>query len=90
MIGIQNNALYWTDLLALRCVKMPDTFGAFIGVYVIIERPFTNGIIRAFRFAANNIKHFAFLKNNTVGTTEIKACGDDGLPLSTKREISYL
>lgn len=26
--------------------------------------------------AANNIKKFAFLKNNTVGTTEIYACGD--------------
>ncbi len=36
--------------------------------------------------AANNIKHFAFLKNNTVGTTEIKACGDDGLLLSMKQE----
>ena len=26
--------------------------------------------------AANNIKKFAFCKNNTVGTTEIHACGD--------------
>jgi putative transposase len=26
--------------------------------------------------AANNIKHFAFLKNNTAGTVEIHACGD--------------
>jgi putative transposase len=26
--------------------------------------------------AANNIKRFAFTKNNTVGTTEIHACGD--------------
>ena len=26
--------------------------------------------------AANNIKKFAFCKNNTVGTTEIYACGD--------------
>ena len=26
--------------------------------------------------AANNIKKFAFCKNNTVGTTEINACGD--------------
>ncbi len=41
--------------------------------------------------AANNIKQFAFLKNNTVGTTEIKACGDDGLPLSVKQEArNYL
>ena len=36
--------------------------------------------------AANNIKRFAFVKNNTVGTTEIKACGDDGLPLFMKQE----
>jgi len=26
--------------------------------------------------AANNIKHFAFTKNNTAGTAEIHACGD--------------
>jgi putative transposase len=26
--------------------------------------------------AANNIKHFAFAKNNTAGTAEIHACGD--------------
>jgi putative transposase len=26
--------------------------------------------------AANNIKHFAFVKNNTAGTAEIHACGD--------------
>jgi len=39
--------------------------------------------------AANNIKRFAFVKNNTVGTTEIKACGDDGLPLSVKQEAPY-
>ena len=40
--------------------------------------------------AANNIKKFAFVKNNTVGTTEIKACGDDGLPLSMKQDVSNL
>lgn len=40
--------------------------------------------------AANNIKRFAFLKNNTVGTTEIKACGDDGLLLSVKQEAPIL
>lgn len=39
--------------------------------------------------AANNIKRFAFVKNNTVGTIEIKACGDDGLPLSVKQEAPY-
>ena len=33
--------------------------------------------------AANNIKRFAFVKNNTVGTTEIKACGETS---STLRE----
>ena len=38
--------------------------------------------------AANNIKRFAFVKNNTVGTTEIKACGDDGLPLFMKQEAT--
>ena len=36
--------------------------------------------------AANNIKRFAFVKNNTVGTTEIQACGDEGLLLSVKQE----
>ena len=39
--------------------------------------------------ASNNIKKFAFVKNNTVGTTEIKACGDDGLPLSMKQEAPH-
>ena len=39
--------------------------------------------------AANNIKRFAFVKNNTVGTTEIKACGDNGLLLSVKQEAPY-
>ena len=39
--------------------------------------------------AANNIKKFAFVKNNTVGTTEIKACGDNGLLLSVKQEAPY-
>lgn len=39
--------------------------------------------------AANNIKRFAFVKNNTVGTTEIKACGENGLPLSVKQEAPY-
>jgi putative transposase len=37
--------------------------------------------------AANNIKKFAFVKNNTAGTAEIKACGDDGSPLSMKQEV---
>jgi len=36
--------------------------------------------------AANNIKRFAFVKNNTVGITEFQACGDEGLPLSVKQE----
>lgn len=36
--------------------------------------------------AANNIKRFAFVKNNTVGTTEIQARGDERLLLSAKRE----
>ena len=36
--------------------------------------------------AANNIKRFAFNKNNTVGTTEFQACGDEGLLLSVKQE----
>ena len=36
--------------------------------------------------AANNIKRFAFVKNNTGGTPEFQACGDEGLPLSAKQE----
>jgi putative transposase len=36
--------------------------------------------------ASNNIKKFAFAKNNTVGTTEIQACGDERLRLSMKQE----
>ena len=36
--------------------------------------------------AANNIKRFAFVKNNTGGTPEFQACGDEGLPLSEKQE----
>lgn len=36
--------------------------------------------------AANNIKRFAFVKNNTGGTPEFQACGDKGLPLSEKQE----
>ena len=36
--------------------------------------------------AANNIKRFAFVKNNTGGTPEFQACGDEGLPLSLKQE----
>lgn len=36
--------------------------------------------------AANNIKKFAFIKNNTAGIVEIQACGDEGLPLSVKQE----
>lgn len=38
--------------------------------------------------AANNIKRFAFLKNNTAGIAEIKACGDKGLLLSMKQEAN--
>lgn len=40
--------------------------------------------------AANNIKRFAFLKNNTVGTTEIKVCGDKSLLLSKKQKATML
>jgi putative transposase len=36
--------------------------------------------------AANNIKRFAFVKNNTAGIVEFQACGDEGLPLSMKQE----
>jgi len=36
--------------------------------------------------AANNIKRFAFVKNNTAGTAEFQACGDEGLLLSVKQE----
>jgi len=36
--------------------------------------------------AANNIKRFAFSKNNTAGIVGFQACGDEGLPLSTKQE----
>ena len=51
MISIQDNAFYWADLLALGGVKMPNTFGAFIGVNVVIKRALANGVIRTFRFA---------------------------------------
>lgn len=37
--------------------------------------------------AANNIKKFAFCKNNTVGTTEINACGDMILVTDSAQEI---
>lgn len=36
--------------------------------------------------AANNIKRFAFVKNNTAGIVGFQACGDEGLPLSVKQE----
>jgi hypothetical protein len=36
--------------------------------------------------AANNIKMFAFVKNNTAGIVGFQACGDEGLPLSAKQE----
>lgn len=36
--------------------------------------------------AANNIKRFAFSKNNTAGIVGFQACGDEGLPLSVKQE----
>jgi putative transposase len=36
--------------------------------------------------AANNIKRFAFLKNNTAGIAEFQACGDEELSLSMKQE----
>lgn len=36
--------------------------------------------------AANNIKKFAFCKNNTVGTTEINACGDMNLVTESAQE----
>ena len=36
--------------------------------------------------AANNIKKFAFCKNNTVGTTEINACGDMSLITDSAQE----
>jgi putative transposase len=39
--------------------------------------------------AANNIKRFAFVKNNTTGTVEINACGDERLLLSVKQEAPY-
>jgi putative transposase len=40
--------------------------------------------------AANNIKRFAFVKNNTGGTPEFQACGDEGLPLSLKQEAHLI
>jgi hypothetical protein len=40
--------------------------------------------------AANNIKKFAFVKKNTVGTTEIKACGDNGYCLSVNKKLRTL
>jgi len=36
--------------------------------------------------ASNNIKKFAFVKNNTGGTPELQACGDERLLLSVKQE----
>jgi len=38
------------------------------------------------KLAANNIKKFAFSKNNTAGIVGFQACGDEGLLLSTKQE----
>jgi putative transposase len=38
------------------------------------------------QLAANNVKRFAFVKNNTGGTPGFQACGDEGLPLSEKQE----
>ena len=38
------------------------------------------------KLAANNIKRFAFVKNNTAGIVGFQACGDEGLPLSAKQE----
>lgn len=38
------------------------------------------------KLAANNIKRFAFVENNTAGIVGFQACGDEGLPLSAKQE----
>lgn len=40
--------------------------------------------------AANNIRRFAFTKNNTVGTTGINACGDGALAPSANQETPTL
>lgn len=40
--------------------------------------------------AANNIKRFAFIKNNTAGIVGFQACGDEGLPLSVKQETKLI
>jgi len=40
--------------------------------------------------AANNIKRFAFVKNNTAGIAEFQACGDERLLLSEKQEVHLL
>ncbi len=39
--------------------------------------------------ASYNIKKFAFVKNNTVGTTEIKACGDMNKVTYSAQEAPY-
>lgn len=39
--------------------------------------------------AANNIKRFAIIKNNTAGTVEFQACGDKELSLSMKQETQF-
>ena len=36
--------------------------------------------------AANNIKRFAFVKNNTAELVGFQACGDEWLHLSAKQE----
>ena len=51
MIVIQRNTRDGANDLALRFVKMPDAFGAFVGVNHVNVWPHADGLIRAFRLA---------------------------------------
>ena len=46
---VVGNACHRANLDALRCVVVPDTFGAFVRVDLVDDRPHRNRLVGAFR-----------------------------------------
>jgi len=56
--GVEWDAVYWADLLALRFVVVTHAFGAFVGVDFVDVRAHVNGVVRALGLAHVAINTF--------------------------------
>jgi hypothetical protein len=69
-LRVHGDAIHRTHLHTLRLIKMPHTFGAFLGRNLVDVRPHVNGVIGAFWLAYIAIDAFISDQQSHVSNLE--------------------